>query len=184
MGLDRSMVLGYGQDDRVCAFGTVKGIVDAQGIPNRTRAAVICDKEEIGSYGSTGMDSTFIENSVAELVARTCKSYSEIAVRRALENSMMLSSDVNSLHDPLFADVSSPHNMAKINCGIVLTKYTGARGKGGSSDANAEFMSQVRTIFNNAGVVWQVGELGKVDVGGGGTIAHLLARYGQVIVNG
>ncbi|MBQ9366465.1 MAG: aminopeptidase [Victivallales bacterium] len=183
MGIDRSMVLGYGQDDRVCAFGTVKGIIDAQGVPNRTRAAVICDKEEIGSYGSTGMDSTFIENSVAELVARTAKNYSDLAVRRALENSMMLSSDVNSLHDPLFADVSSPHNMAKINCGIVLTKYTGSRGKGGSSDASAEYMSKVRTIFNNAGVIWQIGELGKVDVGGGGTIAHYLARYGMDVVD-
>ena len=182
MGLDESMVLGYGQDDRVCAFGTVKAIIDAKGIPFRTRAAVICDKEEIGSYGQTGMDSTFIENSIAELVARS-GAYSGLAVRRALERSRMLSSDVTALHAPIFASASSPNNMAKINCGICICKYTGARGKAGSSDASAEFMSEIRRIFNGAGVVWQMAELGKVDVGGGGTIAHYLARYGMDVVD-
>ncbi len=182
LGLDGSMVLGYGQDDRVCAFGTVKAIIDAKGIPSLTRAAVICDKEEIGSYGQTGMDSTFIENSVAELVAH-CGAYNGLTVRRALEHSRMLSSDVTALHDPIFPSASSPNNMAKINCGIAISKYTGARGKSGSSDASAEFMAKVRKIFNDAGVVWQVCELGKVDVGGGGTIAHYLARYGMDVVD-
>lgn len=183
LGLDKSMVIGYGQDDRVCAFAAVKAILDAKGIPARTRAVVICDKEEIGSYGATGMDSVFIENSVAELVSLTAGQYSELAVRRALERSMMLSADVNALHDPSFADASSPNNMAKLNCGIVIAKYTGARGKSGSSDASAEFMSKVRGIFNAAGVVWQMGELGKVDGGGGGTIAHYLARYCMDVVD-
>lgn len=182
LGFDESMVLGYGQDDRVCAFGTIKALFDAKGIPARTRAAVICDKEEIGSYGQTGMDSMFMENSVAELVARS-GAYSELSTRRALANSRMLSSDVSALHDPLFASASSPNNMAKINCGICICKYTGARGKSGSSDASAEFMSQIRTIFNNAGVIWQSCELGKVDCGGGGTIALYLARYGMDVVD-
>ena len=183
LGLDRSMVLAYGHDDRVCAYGAIRAIMDAKGTPDRTRATVICDKEEIGSYGATGMDSTFIENTVAELITLTRGDYSGLALRRALENSAMLSADVNSLHDPQFPEVSSPNNMAKINCGIVLSKYTGARGKSGASDASAEFMSRIRTIFNNAGVAWQSGELGKVDVGGGGTIALYLARYGMDVLD-
>ena len=183
LGLDRSMVLAYGHDDRVCAYGAIRGIIDAKGTPKQTRAAVICDKEEIGSYGATGMDSTFIENTVAELITLTRGEYSGLALRRALENSSMLSADVNSLHDPQFPEVSSPNNMAKINCGIVLSKYTGARGKSGASDASAEFMSKIRTIFNDANVAWQSGELGKVDVGGGGTIALYLARYGMDVLD-
>ena len=174
LGLDKSMILGYGHDDRVCAFATIKAMFDAKGIPNRTRAAVICDKEEIGSYGQTGMDSTFMENTVAELVNLTQDTYSDLQVRRALERSNMLSADVCALHDPAFGDVSSPNNMPKINCGVALIKYTGSRGKGGSSDASAEFVSQVRKIFNDNKVIWQMGELGKVDVGGGGTIAYIL----------
>ena len=183
LGLDRSMVLAYGHDDRVCAYGAVRAIIDAKGVPQHTRATVVCDKEEIGSYGATGMDSTFIENTVAELITLTRGEYSGLALRRALENSSMLSADVNSLHDPQFPDVSSPNNMAKLNCGIVLSKYTGARGKSGASDASAEFMSKIRTIFNDANVAWQSGELGKVDVGGGGTIALYLARYGMDVLD-
>jgi aspartyl aminopeptidase len=183
LGLDRSMILAYGQDDRSCAFAAVKAILDASGTPQRTCAAVICDKEEIGSFGKTGMDSTFMENTVAELVALNEKGDAFVGTRRALEHSRMLSADVCALHDPAFGDVSSPNNMAKLNHGIGLCKYTGSRGKSGSSDASAEFMSKVRTIFNNAGVIWQIGELGKVDVGGGGTIAHYLARYGMDVVD-
>ncbi len=183
LGLDKSMVLGYGQDDRVCAFGAVKAIFDLKGTPSRTAAAVICDKEEIGSVGQTGMESTFMENTVAELVNLTVDKYSDLLTRRALEHSQMLSADVCALHDPGFGDVSSPHNMPKINCGIALMKYTGGGGKGGSSDASAEFMSKVRTIFNDNKVIWQMGELGKVDVGGGGTIAHFLAHYGMNVVD-
>ena len=184
LGLDRSMVVGYGQDDRVCAFAAVKAMLDSTDVPQRTRAAVICDKEEIGSYGQTGMDSTFMENNVAELVALTAAhGGSELMVRRCLERSMMISGDVCALHDPQFGEVSSPNNMAKINCGISICKYTGARGKSGSSDASAECMSKVRKCFNDNGVVWQMSELGKVDVGGGGTIALYLARYGMCVVD-
>jgi aspartyl aminopeptidase len=183
VGFDKSMILGYGHDDRVCAYATVRALLDAKKAPSRTRVAVICDKEEIGSYGKSGMDSSFMENSVAELAERMKGGYSGLAVRRALENSTMLSADVSALHDPEFPDVSSPNNMAKLNCGIVLSKYTGARGKAGSSDASAECISNVRRIFNEAGVLWQAGELGKVDVGGGGTIALYLARYGMDVVD-
>lgn len=183
LGLDRSMIMGYGQDDRVCAYATIRAILDAKGIPGRTRAAVICDKEEIGSYGATGMDSRFMENTVAELAALMGDSYSELTVRRALARSRMLSADVNALHDPAFPEVSSPNNMAKMGCGIVISKYTGARGKSGSSDASAEFVGEIRRIFNDAGVAWQMGELGKVDCGGGGTIALYLARYGMDVVD-
>ena len=183
MGLDRSMVIGYGQDDRVCAYDAVQAILHAKGVPARTRAVVICDKEEIGSYGNTGMDSMFIENSVAELVALTEGKYNGLAVRRALARSSMLSADVSALHDPMYGDVSSPGNMAKMNCGVAMCKYTGARGKSGSSDASAEFMAKVRDIFNKAGVQWQLCELGKVDCGGGGTIALYLARYGMDVVD-
>ncbi len=183
VGFDKSMILGYGHDDRVCAYATVRSILDAKTTPSRTRVAVICDKEEIGSYGKSGMDSTFMENSVAELAARMKGGYNGLVVRRALENSTMLSADVSALHDPDFPEVSSPNNMPKLNCGIVLSKYTGARGKSGSSDASAECISNIRGIFNKAGVLWQAGELGKVDVGGGGTIALYLARYGMDVVD-
>ncbi len=183
LGLDRSMILAYGQDDRSCAFAAVKAILDAAGTPQRTCAAVICDKEEIGSYGKTGMDSTFMENTVAELVALNEKGDAFVGTRRALEHSRMLSADVCALHDPAFGDVSSPNNMAKLNHGIGLCKYTGSRGKSGSSDASAEFMSQIRTLFNKANVAWQMCELGKVDGGGGGTIALYLARYGMDVVD-
>ncbi|MBR0458017.1 MAG: aminopeptidase [Victivallales bacterium] len=183
LGLDRSMVIGYGQDDRVCAYGALRAILDAKGVPSRTRATVICDKEEIGSYGNTGMDSAFIENSVAELVAHSTGGYNELFVRRALANSSMLSADVSALHDPMYADVSSPNNMAKMNCGIAICKYTGRSGKGGASDASAEFLAQVRRVFDEAGVAWQMSELGRVDCGGGGTIALYLARYGMNVLD-
>ena len=183
LGLDRSMVLGYGHDDRVCAYGAVRALLEAGGVPRRTRLAVVCDKEEIGSYGATGMDSRIIENTVAELVALTEPGAGELAVRRALERSRMLSADVCALHDPGYGDVSSPNNMAKVNCGVGVSKYSGARGKSGASDASAEFMGEVRRIFNDAGVIWQTCELGKVDVGGGGTIALYLARYGMDVVD-
>ena len=129
------------------------------------------------------MESTFMENTVAELVNLTVDKYSDLLTRRALEHSQMLSADVCALHDPGFGDVSSPHNMPKINCGIALMKYTGGGGKGGSSDASAEFMSKVRTIFNDNKVIWQMGELGKVDVGGGGTIAYISALYGMDVID-
>ena len=182
-GLDRSMVLGYGQDDRVCAYAGLKALIDLKGVPEYTSVVLLCDKEEIGSVGATGMASNFFENTSAELVNLTSDGYSELTLKRALSNSWMISADVNALFDPLYAGVSEKKNSAILNHGVCLTKYGGARGKSGSSDANAEFVAQIRRIFDKAGVIWQTGELGKVDQGGGGTIAWLMARYGMQVVD-
>jgi len=183
LGLDRSMLLGYGHDDRICAYAGLRALFDLEGVPEHTAVVLLCDKEEIGSVGATGMDSVFFENTIAEMLALGGRAGGDLALRRCLERSRMISADVNALHDPNYPDVSSPNNMAQINAGVVVAKYTGARGKSGSSDASAEFMAEVRRIFNEAGVVWQAGELGKVDVGGGGTIALFLARYGMDVVD-
>lgn len=182
LGFDRSMILGYGHDDRVCVYPAVRAILETEGIPERTQVVLVCDKEEIGSYGATGMDSSFLENTIAELIDAS-DAYCGLSLRRALERSKMLSADVAALHDPDFASVSSPNNQSKINCGLAVCKYTGSRGKSGSSDASAEFVSEVRKIFNDADVVWQSCELGKVDVGGGGTIALYMARYGMDVID-
>ncbi|NLF16310.1 MAG: aminopeptidase [Lentisphaerae bacterium] len=183
LGLDRSMLLGYGHDDRICAYAGLRALGDLEGTPEHTAVVLLCDKEEIGSVGATGMDSVFFENTVAEFLALARPRGGDLALRRCLERSRMLSADVNALHDPNYPEVSSPNNMAQINAGVVVAKYTGARGKSGSSDASAEFMAEVRRVFNEAGVVWQTGELGKVDGGGGGTIAMFLARYGMDVVD-
>ena len=184
LGLDRSMILGYGQDDRGCAYAGMRALLDQKKIPEYTSVALLCDKEEIGSTGATGMQSTFFENTVAELIQRTSDEYSDLKVRRCLERSKMLSADVSALHDPNYPEVSSPNNnMAVLNAGIVVSKYGGARGKSGSSEASAEFMGEIRRIFNKADVVWQTGETGKVDQGGGGTIAQYLAKYGMDVVD-
>ena len=182
-GLDRSMILGYGQDDRVCAYAGLKALIDLKGIPEYTSCVLLCDKEEIGSVGATGMASNFFENTSAELLNLTTDGYSELILKRALNNSWMLSADVNSLFDPLYPSVSEKKNTAILNHGVCLSKYGGARGKSGSSDASAEFVAEIRRIFDKAGVVWQTGELGKVDQGGGGTIAWLMARYGMHVVD-
>lgn len=183
MGLDRSLITGYGHDDRICAFAGLQAMCDAKGVPAKTAVVLLCDKEEIGSVGATGMDSTFFENSIAELIFRQEKNYSDIVVRRALEASSMLSADVCAGDDPLFPACSSPGNMPKLNAGVCLIKYTGVRGKAGANDASAEFIASLREIFDSAGVVWQVGELGGVDVGGGGTIALFMSRYGMNVVD-
>jgi len=182
-GLDRSMILGYGQDDRVCAYTALKALTDIKGSPEYTSCVLLCDKEEIGSVGATGMASNFFENTAAELVDLTSDGYSGLVLKRALCNSWMLSADVNTLFDPLYASVSEKKNTAILNHGLCLTKYCGSRGKSGSSDASAEFLAEVRRIFDKAGVIWQTGELGKVDQGGGGTIAYLMARYGMHVVD-
>ncbi|MFA6435020.1 MAG: aminopeptidase [Elusimicrobiales bacterium] len=182
-GLDRSMILGYGQDDRVCAYTALRALADLKGVPEHTSCVLLCDKEEIGSVGATGMASNFFENTSAELLNLTTDGYSELALKRALSNSWMLSADVNALFDPLYASVSDKKNSAILNHGVCLTKYTGSRGKSGSSDASAEFVAEIRRIFDKAGVIWQTGELGKVDQGGGGTIAWLMARYGMNVVD-
>jgi aspartyl aminopeptidase len=183
VGFDRSMLLGYGHDDRICAYASLRALLDLKKTPEYTSVVLLCDKEEIGSVGATGMDSTFFENTVASLISCQAANYSDLLLRRSLERSSMLSADVSALHDPNYPEVSSPNNMARLNAGVVVSKYTGSRGKSGSSDASAEFMAKLRRIFNADGVAWQSAELGKVDVGGGGTIALFLARYGMDVVD-
>ena len=180
-GLDRSMVVGYGQDDRVCAYTSFLAMLDMDA-PKRTSCCLLTDKEEIGSVGATGMQSRFFENSVAELLeGMGC--YSELALRRALRGSSMLSSDVSAGYDPAFAECFEKKNSAYLGRGIVLNKFTGARGKSGSNDANAEYVARVRRIFDDHNVAFQTAELGKVDVGGGGTIAYIAALYGMEVID-
>ena len=180
-GLDRSMIMSYGQDDRVCAFTSLKAILDVEEV-ERTACCILVDKEEIGSVGATGMESKFFENTVAELLDRM-GAYSDLALRRALANSKMLSSDVNAAYDPLYADAYEKRNSSLAGCGMVFNKFTGARGKSGSNDANAEYIAKIRRIMDDAGVKFQLAELGKVDVGGGGTIAYILALYGMDVID-
>ncbi len=180
-GLDRSMIMSYGQDDRVCAFTSLKAILGVQDV-ERTACCILVDKEEIGSVGATGMESKFFENTVAELMDRM-GAYSDLALRRTLANSKMLSSDVNAAYDPLYAEAYEKRNSSMAGCGMVFNKFTGARGKSGSNDANAEYIAKIRRIMDDAGVKFQLAELGKVDVGGGGTIAYILALYGMDVID-
>ena len=182
MGLDRSMILGYGHDDRVCAYPSLMAVVDFEGVPAHTLCAVLTDKEEIGSMGASGMNSHFFENTVAELSA-LLGDERDLAVRRALQNSRMLSSDVSAGYDPSYSGVFEKKNAAMLNLGVCFNKYTGSRGKSGASDANAEYMGVVRRVMDEAGVCWQTSELGKVDVGGGGTIAWLCAKYAMNVID-
>ncbi|MBQ8110299.1 MAG: aminopeptidase [Clostridia bacterium] len=182
MGLDRSMVLGYGHDDRVCAYPSLRAVLDYEGVPEATLCAVLTDKEEIGSMGASGMNSHYFENTVAELAA-LLGFEKEISVRRALQNSRMLSSDVSAGFDPCYASVFEKKNAAMLNLGVCFNKYTGSRGKSGASDANAEFMARVRRVMDDADVCWQTSELGKVDIGGGGTIAWLCAKYAMNVID-
>ena len=180
-GLDRSMILAYGQDDRVCAYTSLEAILDMKKV-KRTACCILVDKEEIGSVGATGMQSRFFENTVAELL--NCMGvYSELTLRRVLANSKMLSSDVSAAYDPEYAAVFEKKNTAYFARGIVFNKYTGARGKSGSNDANAEYMAELRKILEKHNVAFQTAELGKVDVGGGGTIAYILALYGMQVID-
>ena len=180
-GLDRSMIAGYGQDDRVCAYTSLLALLEMEA-PKRTSCCLLVDKEEIGSVGATGMQSRFFENSVAELLdGMGC--YSELALRRALRNSSMLSSDVSAGYDPAYAEAFEKKNAAYLGRGIVLNKFTGARGKSGSNDANAEYVARVRRIFDDHDVAFQTAELGKVDFGGGGTIAYIAALYGMEVID-
>ena len=181
LGFDRSMVIAYGHDDRVCSYAAVKAIMETEN-PEYTAVALCVDKEEVGSQGNTGMHSKFFENTVAELVALE-GNYSDLKVRRAMANSKVLSADVTAGYDPTYPEVYEKRNSAYMGRGVALTKYTGSRGKSGCNDANAEFTAEVRRIFNKAGVVWQTSELGKVDQGGGGTIAYILANYGAEVID-
>ena len=180
-GLDRSMVSAYGQDDRVCAYTSFVAMMEMDA-PKRTSCCLLTDKEEIGSVGATGMQSRFFENTVAELLdGMGC--YSDLALRRTLRNSSMLSSDVSAGYDPAYAECFEKKNAAYLGRGIVLNKFTGARGKSGSNDANAEYVAEVRRIFDDHQVAFQTAELGKVDVGGGGTIAYIAALYGMNVID-
>lgn len=181
LGFDRSMVLAYGHDDRVCSYAAVKALMDIEN-PTYCAVALCVDKEEVGSQGNTGMQSRFFENTVAELIELE-GNYSELKVRRAMTNTKVLSADVAAGYDPNYAQAYEKRNSAFLGNGIVLSKYTGSRGKGGCNDANAEFMAEVRNIFNSADVVWQSAELGKIDQGGGGTIAYILANYGAEVID-
>ncbi|MFC4804661.1 aminopeptidase [Filifactor villosus] len=181
VGLDRGLVGGYGQDDRVCTFAAMKAIFGIK-TPKRTACTLFADKEEIGSTGNTGMDSLLLENVVSELVELQ-NEYCCLKVRRCLGSAKVLSADVNVAYDPNFPEVTDKMNVAYMGEGVCVTKYTGAGGKGGSSDANAEFLHEVISKFDEKGIVWQTGELGKVDAGGGGTIACYLARYGAEVLD-
>lgn len=183
LGFDRSMVIGYGQDDRVCAYTSLAAqLALDDDIPARTAVCVLVDKEEIGSVGASGMASMFFENTIAEIMALAGES-SPLRLRRALTRSRMLSSDVSAGFDPAYASVFEAKNSAYLGRGLVLNKYTGSRGKSGSNDASAEYVALVRRIMDDAGVSFQTAELGRVDAGGGGTIAYIPAKYGMDVID-
>lgn len=181
-GFDRSLILAYGQDDRSCAYASARALLESAA-GKRTNVCLCVDKEEIGSVGATGMASHFFENALAEVVARLPSGYSDLTVRRALANSNMLSSDVNAAFDPMNADLFDRQNASLLGGGIVFNKYTGARGKSGASDANPEFIACLRNLLDENNVSYQMAELGKVDQGGGGTIAYLAAKYGMNVLD-
>lgn len=183
LGFDRSMVIGYGQDDRVCAYTSLAAqLALGDDIPARTAVCVLVDKEEIGSVGASGMASMFFENTIAEIMALAGES-SPLRLRRALTRSRMLSSDVSAGFDPAYASVFEAKNSAYLGRGLVFNKYTGSRGKSGSNDASAEYVALVRRIMDDAGVSFQTAELGRVDAGGGGTIAYIPAKYGMDVID-
>lgn len=181
LGIDRSMVIGYGQDDRVCAYTSLVAQLEMENV-KKTAVCLLVDKEEVGSQGATGMQSCFFENALAEVMDRM-GIYSELKVRRALQHSKMLSSDVSAAYDPNYAGVMETNNCAYFGKGLVFNKYTGARGKSGCNDANAEYMAELRAVMEKGNVAYQTSELGKVDQGGGGTIAYILANYGMEVID-
>ena len=177
LGLDRSMIGAYGHDDRVCAYPALTAICEI-GVPEKTAITILADKEEIGSDGNTGLNSAFLKYVVRDIAQMQGKDYTV-----ALRNSKCLSADVNAALDPTFKDVSEPKNAARLNYGAVITKYTGARGKSGTSDASAEYVAEIRAMLDNAEITWQTGELGRVDLGGGGTVAMYIANLGADVVD-
>lgn len=181
LGLDRSMILGYGQDDRVCSYTSLVAMLEV-GAGKKTACCLLVDKEEIGSVGATGMHSKFFENTVAEILNLTDE-YSELKLRRTLANSKMLSSDVSSAYDPLYASSFDKKNVAYLGRGMVFNKFTGSRGKSGANDANAEYLGELRAMLDKHNVNYQLSELGKVDLGGGGTIAYIMSKYGMQVID-
>ncbi len=183
VGIDRGMIMAYGHDDRVCAYTSLKAILELENT-EKTAIALFADKEEIGSVGNTGMHSLFFSNMAAELIAMQNKSnYCELKLKRSLANSSMLSSDVAAGVDPTYPQVSELQNAPIMGQGVAMVKYTGSRGKSGANDANAEYIGRLRKLFNENNVIWQTSELGKVDQGGGGTIAYIMARYNMDVVD-
>lgn len=180
-GLDSSMVMAYGHDDRICAYTSFEAQMNIEST-DKTCITLLVDKEEVGSQGASGMQSRFFENTVAEII-NLFEDYSDIKVRRSLANSKMLSSDVSAAYDPNYPSVSEKQNNAFFGKGIVFNKYTGSRGKGGCNDANPEFIAELRKIMDENNICWQTSELGKVDQGGGGTIAYILANYGMEVID-
>jgi aspartyl aminopeptidase len=181
MGFDRSMIIGYGQDDRVCAYTSLKAILDSE-TPKRTAICILTDKEEVGSMGASGAESRFFEDTMAELIDLT-SGFDSMVLRKTLRNSCMISSDVSAGVDPLYEDLFDFQNAAFLGRGITFNKYTGARGKSGSNDANAEYIARLRAVLDEDNVGYQTAELGKVDAGGGGTIAYILANYGMNVID-
>ena len=181
-GLDRSMVIGYGHDDRVCAYSEIRAMFDIKDTPEFTCCCILADKEEIGSVGATGMQARYFENAMAEIMDK-CGDYSELKLRRALANSRMLSCDVSAGFDPTYASAFDKKNAAFLGRGVCFNKFTGARGKSGSNDANAEYLGKLRKIMDDNDVAFQTAEIGKVDQGGGGTIAYICALYGMSVVD-
>lgn len=181
VGLDSSMIMAYGHDDKVCAYTSLRAILESEN-PKKTLVGLFVDKEEIGSVGSTGMSSQFFENTVVELM-NLAGGVDLVSFKRAMKNSKVLSADVTLAEDPNFLEATEENNTAKLGHGVCLTKYTGARGKGGSNDADAEFLQEIRLSFDKGEAIWQTGELGKIDQGGGGTIAYILAEYGMQVVD-
>lgn len=180
-GFDRGMILGYGHDDRSCAYTSFKTMLES-GLLRRTACCILADKEETGSFGATGMHSRFFEDTLAELI-NFMGNFSEIKLRRALRNSLMLSSDVSSAYDSLYSEVFDSKNVAYLGRGVVFNKFTGVRGKSGSNDANPEYIALIRRILDSEHITFQTAELGKVDRGGGGTIAYILANYGMNVID-
>lgn len=185
VGIDRGVIGSYGQDDRVCAYAALKGIIDSciKGVPKKTAVCLLVDKEEIGSMGQTGMKSRFFERIFGEIITKIKGSCDAYALNSALAKSECLSADVGAAYDPQYSSVHDRSNAAFLGCGVLISKYTGGRGKSDSSDANAEFVAKIRKIFNENKVLWQNGELGKVDVGGGGTIAQYVANLGLNVLD-
>ena len=181
LGVDRSMIMSYGQDDRVCAYTSLAAMLEAKDLV-KTACCLLVDKEEIGSVGATGMQSHFFENVVAELINLE-GTYSELTLKRCLANCRMLSSDVNAAYDPLFADAFEKKNASYLGRGVVFSKFTGSRGKNNSNDANAEYIAKVRQVLDNNEVGFQTAEMGRVDLGGGGTIAYIMANYGMNVID-
>ncbi len=182
LGFDRSMIMAYGQDDRICAYTSLQAFFEIDEIPNKTLSCILVDKEEIGSVGATGMESHFFDNAIAE-IANLLGEGEALAVRRCLKNSKMLSSDVNAGYDPLYKEVMDKRNSSFLGGGLAFCKYTGSRGKSGSNDADAEYVGEIRRIMDENNVSFQISELGKVDIGGGGTIAYILANYNVKVID-